>query len=981
MNRELVYAALGATNEAILRTTAQDELFQRVCDAAVQVGMRVAITLLPQQDGWLECVAAAGLEAGSPLPNLRISVNSDSDRGHGLAGTAFRTAKSCVSNDYQNDPRLQPWLREGRTDRIGAAAAVPLLQDGASIGVFLFFVETAHSFTDDIVALLERMLENVSFALQGFEREKQRKQMERANRRLTDMFAALSATNTAILRAQNTTQMFQTVCESVAKGGKSLGAAAILLSQPDSHWLKLVAAAGQGMETISRMKASIDPDNPYGQGLAGPAFREQKLMITYNLLADSRTSNQADHKRSPYGGAAAPLIVAGRSVGIIFFFFGRTSGTGDEGIQQLMRDIAENVSFGIEGFQREEQKDRYVRMFAALSATNEAIMRANNREELFRMLCENTAGGGKFTSTSVLLASPDQEHFEVGGTAGPNSGLIRSQRFAIKDDLSEAGGIVGSAFRTAKPCIENNFESRVPRQSEHVIPHAAAALPLFSRGQTIGVLLIMAGEKDAFTSDFTELLKRLSENVSLAVSNFDSRDEKIEAERRIQYLATHDALTGLPNRVMFMQLLEQSIAVARRERRKCGVLFIDLDRFKIINDSLGHAAGDQLLIEAASRLRSSVRESDVVARLGGDEFVAILNGVNDAGQVEVVARKILANLIASMDVAGHECRTTASIGVAIYPDHGEDGHMLTKNADIAMYAAKGDGKNDFRFYSPEIRSQSIERLVLETNLRRALELNQFTLQYQPKLNVRTGAVSGVEALLRWNHPDLGNLPPVKFIPLAEETGLIVPIGRWVLKTACEQAIAWQKQGLPPFSIAVNLSPRQFQDENLLHDIDEVLQQTGLEPALLELEITESMVMQNVQRAIKLLAALHARGVRLAIDDFGTGYSSMSMMKQFPIDTIKIDRSFVRDLDNNPEDRAITTAIISMGKALGLTIVAEGVETEGQSAFLKAGSCDELQGFLFSSPVSAAEIAALIAPSVDSPALQPRGEKRHARAKV
>jgi diguanylate cyclase (GGDEF)-like protein len=980
MNRELVYAALGATNEAILRTTAQDELFQRVCDAAVQAGMKAAIILLPQPDGWLDCVAAAGTEAGKPLPNFRISVNSDSDRGKGISGTAFRTGKSCVSNDYQSDPRTLPWQREGRANAIGAVAAVPLLQDGASIGVFLFFVETAHSFTEDIVGLLERMVENVSFALQGFEREKQRKQMERANRRLTDMFAALSATNTAILRARNTTDMFKMVCESVAKGGKSLGAAAIFLAQPDSHWLKLVAAAGQGMDTIDRLKLSIDPDNPYGQGLAGPAFREQKLMLTYDLMADSRTSKQVDRARSPHGGAAAPLIVSGRSVGVLFFFFGRTSGTGDEGIQQLMRDIAENISFGIEGFQREEQKDRYVRMFAALSATNEAIMRANNREELFRMLCENTAGGGKFTSISVLLASPDQEYFEVGGTAGPNSDLVRSRRFAIRDGCNDAGGIVGTAFRTSKPCIENNFKSLVPRQSEHIIPHAAAALPLFSRGETIGVLLIMAGEKDAFTSDFTELLQRLSENVSLAISNFDSRDEKIEAERRIQYLATHDALTGLPNRVMFMQLLEQSIAVARRERRKCAVLFVDLDRFKIINDSLGHAAGDQLLIEAAKRLRGSIRESDVVARLGGDEFVAVLNGVNEAGHVEAVARKILANLTASMDIAGHECRTTASIGISVYPDNGEDGHILTKNADIAMYAAKEEGKNDFRFYSPEIKSQSIERLVLETNLRRALELNQFSLLYQPKLNARTRVVSGVEALLRWNHPDLGNLPPLKFIALAEETGLIVPIGRWVLNTACDQAVAWQKQGLPSLSIAVNLSLRQFQDENLLHDIDEVLRRTGLEPALLEFEITESMVMQNVDRAVRLLTALRARGVRLAIDDFGTGYSSMSMMKQFPIDTIKIDRSFVRDLDNNVQDRAITTAIISMGKALGLTIVAEGVETEGQSDFLKGGLCDELQGYLFSKPVSAAEISALMAPTVDSPTLQPRRQKRRARAR-
>jgi diguanylate cyclase (GGDEF)-like protein len=595
------------------------------------------------------------------------------------------------------------------------------------------------------------------------------------------------------------------------------------------------------------------------------------------------------------------------------------------------------------------------------------------------MLCENTVSGGRFTSTSVLLASPGQEYFEVGGTAGPNSDLIRSRRFAVNDDLNDAGGIVGTACRTAEPCIENDFKSLVPRQSEHIVPHAAAALPLFSRGRTIGVLLIMAGEKHAFTPDFTELLERLSENVSLAVDNFDSHDEKVEAERRIQYLATHDALTGLPNRVSFLQLLDQSIAAARREQRKCAVLFIDLDRFKIINDSLGHAAGDQLLIETAKRLRNSVRESDVVARIGGDEFVAILNDVDDAGQVEAVARKVLANLVASMEIAGHECRTTASIGIAVYPDSGEDGHLLTKNADIAMYAAKEEGKNDFRFYSPEIKSQSIERLVLETNLRHALELNQFSLQYQPKLHAQTGAISGVEALLRWNHPDLGNLPPVKFIPLAEETGLIVPIGCWVLKTACDQAIAWQRQGLPPLSMAVNLSPRQFHDENLLRDIDETLQETGLDPSLLQLEITESMVMQNVERAVNLLAALRARGIRLAIDDFGTGYSSMSLMKQFPIDTIKIDRSFIRDLDKNPQDRAITTAIISMGKALGLTIVAEGVETEGQRAFLRSGFCDELQGFLFSKPVAPAEIYALVAPQVASPPLQPDSERQRAHA--
>jgi EAL domain-containing protein (putative c-di-GMP-specific phosphodiesterase class I) len=296
---------------------------------------------------------------------------------------------------------------------------------------------------------------------------------------------------------------------------------------------------------------------------------------------------------------------------------------------------------------------------------------------------------------------------------------------------------------------------------------------------------------------------------------------------------------------------------------------------------------------------------------------------------------------------------------------------------MAMYLAKEEGKNDYRFFSNEIRSQSIERLMLETSLRTALELNQLQLHYQPKVDVETNRVNGVEALLRWTHPELGNLAPMKFIPLAEETGLIVPIGRWVLRTACAQNMEWAQQGLPEITMAVNLSPRQFLDDHLLRDIDQILAETGMPAHLLQLEITESMVMQNVDRAIKLLDAIQSRGVRLAIDDFGTGYSSMSVMKQFPIDTIKIDRSFVRDLNANAEDRAIATAIISMGKALGLTVVAEGVETDEQDEFLRRSHCDELQGYLFSKPVPASNIPVLLGSRIESPPLQAQNDE-HAK---
>ena len=296
----------------------------------------------------------------------------------------------------------------------------------------------------------------------------------------------------------------------------------------------------------------------------------------------------------------------------------------------------------------------------------------------------------------------------------------------------------------------------------------------------------------------------------------------------------------------------------------------------------------------------------------------------------------------------------------MYPSDGSDMQTLTKNADMAMYLAKEDGKNGFRFFTKEIKAQSIERLTLESALRRALEREQFSLHYQPKVDMASGQITGVEALLRWNHPELGLVSPGQFIPLAEETGLIVPIGRWVLKEACAQNMAWQRRGLRPVTMAVNLSPRQFADAHLLHDVDEALLASGMSPVLLQLEVTESMVMRNVSRAIKVLDAVQSRGIRLAIDDFGTGYSSMSLMKQFPIDTIKIDRSFVRDLPNDSEDQAIAQAIISMGKALGMTVIAEGVETVEQQTFLRNHACDEMQGFLFSKPLPPRQMADLLA---------------------
>jgi diguanylate cyclase (GGDEF)-like protein/PAS domain S-box-containing protein len=443
------------------------------------------------------------------------------------------------------------------------------------------------------------------------------------------------------------------------------------------------------------------------------------------------------------------------------------------------------------------------------------------------------------------------------------------------------------------------------------------------------------------------------------ISIVEDISDRKGAEERIQYLATHDGLTGLPNRVMFGQLLGLAIETARRYDRKAAVLFIDLDRFKVINDTLGHEAGDVLLREMAARLRECLRASDVVARLGGDEFVVLLQEINSAEQATVVARNILSVVMKPVDILGQECRVTASIGICMHPADGQDDHAIMKNADMAMYLAKEEGKNTFAFFSERMKPQSIERLTLETSLRRALELEEFALHYQAKVDFKTGVITGVEALLRWHNPELGAISPARFIPLAEETGLIVPIGKWVLRTACRQSVAWRNEGLPPVRMSVNLSMRQLNDEGLVREIAAVLAETGMEPSMLELEVTESSIMHNAARAVDVLTAIKDLGVRLAIDDFGTGYSSLAHLKRFPIDTLKVDRSFIREVPNDAEDKAIAEAIIAMGKTLSLTVVAEGVETPQQQAFLSEKLCDEMQGYYFSTPVAAQDFAELL----------------------
>jgi diguanylate cyclase (GGDEF)-like protein len=428
----------------------------------------------------------------------------------------------------------------------------------------------------------------------------------------------------------------------------------------------------------------------------------------------------------------------------------------------------------------------------------------------------------------------------------------------------------------------------------------------------------------------------------------------------MSYLAQHDSLTDLPNRVLLTDRLTQSICLAERSGHKVGLLFLDLDGFKHINDCLGHTVGDRLLRTVAQCLRLCVRSSDTVSRLGGDEFVIMLSQISHARDAAYIADKVLQAIREPRHLGEHDLHLTASIGIVSYPDDGANAEMLLRNADFAMYQAKDAGRDNYQFFKPELNLRALERQSLQGSLRQALQHQEFVLHYQPKLSLQTGAIRGVEALIRWRHPQTGLMPPAQFIPVAEESGLIVPIGRWVLREACRQARAWQDAGIAPLTVAVNISSVELRAKGFIAGLRASLTETGLDPDRLELELTETFLMQDSLATAAVLEAIRNLGVRLALDDFGTGFSCLSYLKRFPIDTLKIDRSFVRDLATDADNAGIVKAVINMGKSLHMRVVAEGVETREQLLFLQEHSCSDGQGYYFAHPMPPGELTQLMA---------------------
>jgi diguanylate cyclase (GGDEF)-like protein/PAS domain S-box-containing protein len=555
----------------------------------------------------------------------------------------------------------------------------------------------------------------------------------------------------------------------------------------------------------------------------------------------------------------------------------------------------------------------------------------------------------------------DQEAKELGifeswGLDTPELREFMADRAQQAAQLAPAGAqdFVQRAYLSGKPAWIANVAREpgfTPQMAAQAGLQGAIAFPILLGNKALGVM-------EFYHRDAPEPNGALLTTLRSIGSQIGQYLVRMDAEGALRVAAAPDALTKLPNREIFHQRLDHAFIQAQRRGGRIAVLFIDIDHFKIVNDTLGHEAGDTLLREVASRLTENLRASDTVARLGGDEFVVLIEDVSDPMYIGSLAKKLIGALGASYLISGHECQVTASIGSSTYPDDCEDTMTLLKNADIAMYRAKELGRNGFQFYNEQMNASSVERSTLESGLRQALERNELLLHYQPKIDIRSGQVTGLEALVRWKHPDMGLVPPAHFMQIANETGLIVPIGEWVLQTAFVTRKGWERQGLRNTIVAVNLSRRQFMHGSLLKNIEQVLKETGCSANAIALEITESMVMHNPERAIQLISSLKSIGLQVVIDDFGTGYSSLAYLQRFPVDALKIDRSFM-DISGDAGNKSIAQAIIAMAHSLKLNVIAEGVETKEQVDFLREHGCDEIQGYYVSKPLAAADAVAFI----------------------
>lgn len=733
--------------------------------------------------------------------------------------------------------------------------------------------------------------------------------------RLTRIYAALSQCNQAIVRSRNEAELFPQVCrDAVQFGGMRM--AWIGMLDEETRMIRTVAAFGSGVEYLEGIEISASADTVIGRGPTGTAIRENRPVWCQDFQNDPLTAPWHERGASVGWGASAslPLHRNGVAVGAFTLYAGEANAF-DEAVRNLLVEMEMDISFAMDSYDRVAEGKRAA----------EALQLS---EQHFRAYFDRAMVG-------MASTSPGKEWLKVNDALCEMLGYTREELMGMTwadlthpDDL--AANLVQFDRILCGEISEYSIENRFVRKDGTIV-HVRRS---------------------------PRAVRKADGSLDYIVAWIDDITQRKRDEQQIQRLAHFDLLTGLPNRALFTDRISHAINMAQRSSSQLAVMFLDLDHFKNVNDNLGHRIGDALLMEIAIRLKSAMREEDTVSRLGGDEFVLLLPNT-DADGAAHVAEKLLEKVSRTCRIEQHELVVTPSIGIAMYPDDGRDFESLSQCADVAMYRAKQDGRNNYKFFTAEMQIHSARILQLENALRSALLRDELSLHYQPQVSLESGRIIGVEALLRWKHPELGSVSPAEFIPIAESSGQILQIGEWVLRTAARQMKSWMDSGMAPMIIGVNLSAVQFRHPNLPEMVTKILDSVQLPAQYLELELTEGVAMDDPLGAISMMDKLHERGIRMSIDDFGTGYSSLSYLKRFKVYKLKIDQSFVRDITDDPEDKAIVRAIISLADSLGLKTIAEGVETEGQLAFLREQGCDEVQGYYFSKPLSVTEFEAFM----------------------
>jgi len=719
---------------------------------------------------------------------------------------------------------------------------------------------------------------------------------------LNQLYAALAQTNRVIAFGEDEATLFMEVCRiAVELGGMKMSWIGTL--EENSGLIKPVDSFGTGTEYLDDIIVSSSAGVPEGCGPTGTAFRENRSVVVQDFLSDEHT--RPWHNRALRHGwkasASFPVPRSGKPYAVLAVYYGKAF---DQEMLDLLSEMARDLSHALDRFDLETESRIAVESLAESEAFN-------------RRLIEYTHEGVLVWDNEEHITFTNRRAAEIFGY-GPKELFGQCiEELLFVEDLAQYRSII-TENRQGK---SGQFVLRVRHKEGHQIWLIVSATPLSEQ----------AGEYHGGFSMFTDITERKA------------------AEEKIQHLAHFDSLTGLPNRSLLADRVNWAIKTAKGIGKPLALMFLDLDHFKNINDTLGHRIGDELLIRLAERTKLFLREGDTISRLGGDEFILLLPGT-DAGEAAPFAEKILQSIAQPCHVKEYELTTTASIGIAIYPTDGNNLDALYRCADIAMYEAKQGGRNSFRLFTPQMQQRSERQLLLVSALRRAVDNGELMLHYQPQVSLKDGKIIGVEALLRWQHLKLGMLSPAEFIPLAEESGLIVPIGEWVLHTAVRQMKTWMQAGLPPMTVAVNLSAIQLRQQNLPQLITKILEDAKLPAEYLELELTESVAMKDPEMAASMMDELHKCGIRMVIDDFGTGYSSLAYLKRFRSYKLKIDQSFVRDIASDPEDEAIVDAVISLAKSLNLRTIAEGVETEQQLHFLREKGCEEVQGYYFCRPL-------------------------------